>query len=326
MSKKDKKDSLLLKADDKGKKSEGMSRRNFLSLGALTGCAAVCASATNASAQQSFSGWPDSYGMLTDVTKCVGCRSCEAACNKEHGFKEPEVPFTDGSVFEHERRPDANAYTVVNKYENSKDPDKPIFRKIQCNHCLEPACATACPIQAYTKTPEGAVIYDKDLCFGCRYCMIACPFYVPAYDYDSAFEPKIVKCVMCYDRIRDGRAPACAEACPTGAVTFGKRDKLLSLARTKIRNNPDRYIDHIYGELEAGGTSWLYIAGVPFTELGFPEGVPKKPMIELTRSYLDSVPIVFAAWPAIFGLVYGAIRRNDKDEQGDDTSSHGGEK
>jgi Fe-S-cluster-containing dehydrogenase component len=253
--------------------------------------------------------------MLTDFTKCVGCRSCEEACNKEHGLPKPAQPFNDEGVFNEERKPSASAYTVVNRHENPDDPDKPIYRKIQCNHCLEPACATACPIHAYTKTPEGAVIYDKDLCFGCRYCMIACPFYMPAYDYDSAFEPKIVKCVMCHDRLREGRAPACAEACPMGAVTFGKRDKLLRMARHRIEDEPERYISHIYGEHEAGGTSWLYLSSVPFTELGFPEGVPEKPMIELTRNYLDSVPMVFTAWPAIFGLVYGAMRSKEKKQK-----------
>jgi len=299
-------------------RGQGMTRRSFLTIGALGGCAAACSAATNASAQQPLGGWPDSYGMLTDFTMCVGCRSCEKACNEENGLPKPELSFDDERVFNEERRPNASAYTVVNRHENPADPDRPVYRKIQCNHCLEPACATACPIHAYTKTPEGPVIYDKDLCFGCRYCMIACPFYVPAYDYDSAFDPKIVKCVMCYDRIRDGRAPACAEACPMGAVTFGKRDKLLELARHRIEDGPGRYMNHIYGEREAGGTSWLYISGVPFTELGFPEGVPDRPMIELTQNYLDSVPMVFTVWPALFGLVYGAMRRKDKQQDNAD--------
>jgi len=306
-------------AESQGGKGGGISRRGFLKLGAIGGCAAACSAATNASAGQSFGGWPDSYGMLTDFTKCVGCRSCEEACNKENGLPEPGRPFDDEGVFNEERKPSASAYTVVNRHENPENPDRPIYRKIQCNHCLEPACATACPIHAYTKTPEGAVIYDKDLCFGCRYCMIACPFYMPAYDYGSAFDPKIVKCVMCHDRIREGRAPACAEACPTGAVTFGKRDRLLRMARHRIEAEPERYINHIYGEHEAGGTSWLYLSGVPFTELGFPEGVPNRPMIELTRNYLDSVPMVFTVWPAIFGLVYGAMRSKEKQQEEPET-------
>ena len=322
------KDNMIIKRPQGGCKDgrvdgdKGMSRRSFLALGALGGCAAACSTATGAAAQQSFKGWPDSFGMLTDLTRCVGCRSCERACNEENNLPKPDKPFDDGSVFEHERRPDNKAYTVVNRYDSGGSP---VYRKIQCNHCLEPACATACPVHAYTKTPEGAVIYDKDVCFGCRYCMIACPFYVPAYDYDSALEPKIMKCVMCHDRLREGRAPACAEACPMGAVTFGRRDAILKLARKRIEEKPDGYIQHIYGEHEAGGTSWLYISGVPFEDLGFPQGVPEKPMIELTRNYLDSVPMVFTAWPAIFGLVYGAMRRknNESDQKDGDVRSDG---
>jgi Fe-S-cluster-containing dehydrogenase component len=288
-----------------------MDRRKFLALGAMSGCA-VLGNPKKAFAGKSFEGWPKSYGMLTDLTKCAGCRSCEKACNKVNDLPEPDVSFDSDSVFESHRRPDAKTYTVVNRYENPADPGRPVYRKVQCNHCKEPGCATACPIRAYTKTPEGAVMYDEDLCFGCRYCMIACPFYVPAYDYDSPLEPKIVKCILCYDIIKNGGVPACAEACPTGAVTFGRRKDLIRLARKRIMENPDRYIDHIYGEHEVGGTNWVYISGVPFEQLGFPANLPKKPVIELSKGFLSSVSVVFTVWPALFGMVYAAVRHRDK--------------
>lgn len=293
-------------------KAEGISRRGFLTLAGLGGCAMVTGTGAKALANNDFGGWPGSYGMLTDFTKCVGCRSCEAACNEANNLPAPEQPFDSQAVLDSVRRPDNKAYTVVNRYPNPKDPDKPVFRKIQCNHCMEPACATACPIHAYTKTPEGAVIYDEDLCFGCRYCMIACPFYVPAYDYDSAFKPKIVKCILCFDRIREGKAPACSDACPMGAVTFGRRDDLIKLARKRIAAKPDLYIDHIYGEHEVGGTNWIYISHVPFEQLGFPANLPKRPLIELTRGFLNSVPMVFTVWPMLFGVVYAAMRKKDE--------------
>jgi hypothetical protein len=141
--------------------------------------------------------------------------------------------------------------------------------------------------------------------------MIACPFYVPAYDYESALEPKIVKCVLCFDRIKDGGVPACAEACPGGAVTFGKRSDLLKLARQKIEKEPGKYIDHIYGEKEAGGTGWMYISGVPFNKLGFPTNLPEKPLIELTKGFLSAVPTVFIVWPALFGMCYAALKHRE---------------
>ncbi len=294
--------------------NKGLSRRKFLKTVTLVGGTALVGTASSAYAEREFAGWPDRYGMLTDLTACVGCRSCEKACNEANDLPEPEVSFDDGSVFEETRRPDAETYTVVNRYEDPDNPDRPVYRKVQCNHCNEPACASACPIHAYTKTKEGPVLYDPDLCFGCRYCMIACPFNVPAYDYESALEPKIVKCVMCYDRIKEGGIPACAEACPIGAVTFGKRDDLLKLAKKKVLENPDRYIDHVYGEREAGGTGWLYISGMPFEELGFPRDVPMKPPIEYTKGFLGAVPVVFTVWPALFGTIYAALKhREDPD-------------
>lgn len=289
-----------------------LSRRGFLGSIAAAGGIALVGSYKDASASKDFSGWPDRYGCLTDLTACVGCRSCEKACNEANNLPMPDISFEDGSVFKEKRRPTEKSYTVVNQYKNPKDEGRPVYRKVQCNHCNEPACASACPIHAYTKTPEGAVMYDPDKCFGCRYCMIACPFYVPAYDYNSAFEPKIVKCTMCYEtRLKNGNMTACAEACPAGAITFGKRKDLIKLARKKIIEKPDRYIDHIYGEHEAGGTGWMYISGMPFEQLDFPTNLPKKPLIEETKGFLGAVPVVFTVWPAFFGMVYAALRHRE---------------
>lgn len=305
--------------EDKSKQereNSKINRRDFLiGSAAAIGGTALLGSYKDASASKEFSGWPDRFGCLTDLTACVGCRSCEKACNEANNLPKPDVSFDEGSVFKEKRRPTAKAYTVVNQYKNSKDEGRPIYRKIQCNHCNEPACASACPIHAYTKTPEGAVLYDPEKCFGCRYCMIACPFYVPAYDYESAFEPKIVKCVMCHDRIKTGGIPACADACPAGAITFGKRSELINVARKKIMKNPDRYINHIYGEHEVGGTSWMYISGVPFEQLDFPANLPKKPLIEETKGFLGAVPVVFTVWPAMFGMVYAALRHREEIEK-----------
>lgn len=295
-----------------------LSRRGFLGSIAAVGGIALVGGYKDASASKDFSGWPDRFGCLTDLTACVGCRSCEKACNESNKLPAPDISFEDSSVFNEKRRPTEKAYTVVNRYKNPKDEGKPIYRKVQCNHCNEPACASACPIHAYTKTPEGAVVYDPDKCFGCRYCMIACPFYVPAYDYNSAFEPRIVKCTMCYDtRLKNGKMPACAEACPAGAITFGKRSDLIKLARKKIIEKPDRYIDHIYGEHEAGGTGWLYISGVPFEQLDFPTNLPKRPLIEETKGFLGAVPVVFTVWPALFGMVYAALRHRENIDKED---------
>ena len=299
---------------DKQEKVSGISRRKFLGTVSAIGGTALVGSYATASAKE-FGGYPDSYGCLTDLTKCVGCRSCEEACNKANHLPKPKVSFDDKSVLGELRRTTPQAYTVVNRYENPKDKGAPVYRKIQCNHCKEPGCATACPIHAYSKTPEGSVLYDENLCFGCRYCMTACPFSIPAFDYESALEPKIAKCTMCYGRISKGGMPACAEACPAGTITFGKRDELIKVARERIAKNPDKYIDHIYGENEVGGTNWMYISGVPFEKLGFPTNIPNSPLVEQTKGFLGAVPLVFTVWPALFGMCYAALRHRD-DEAG----------
>ncbi len=298
--------------DQAGKKgpSRGVSRRDLLKTLAAAGATAAVGSRAAEAANAKLSGWPDSFGMLTDLTECVGCRTCEAACNQANRLPSPAVPFDEKSVFDQKRRPTAKAYTVVNRYENPESSGKPVYRKVQCNHCLEPGCASACPVRAYRKTPEGAVLYNKDVCFGCRYCMVACPFSVPAYDYESALDPRIVKCTMCNERVKAGGIPACAQACPVGAITFGKRADLLKLAREKIRQKPDRYVDHVFGDHEVGGTSWLYLAGMPFGKLDFPADLPEKPLIEQTKGFLSAVPLVLILWPALLGMCYSATLNN----------------
>jgi Fe-S-cluster-containing dehydrogenase component len=285
---------------------KGISRRRFLAASLACGAATSLTVTKNAMGAGTFEGYPEGMGVLVDLTRCVGCRSCEAACNKEQGLPEPAVPFDDMSVFDEtfhgdqKRRPDENAYTVVNRYDQP-DGERPVFRKIQCNHCNEPACLTSCFVSAYTKTKEGAVVYNSKVCVGCRNCMIACPFQVPAYSYSSAFDPVVKKCIFCYDtRLKYGKPPACVESCPQGVMTFGNRKELIKIGNERIKARPDRYVDHIYGENELGGTGWMYLAGVEFDKVGFDTTVGKEPIISNVKEFLGTVPMVLAIWPALF--------------------------
>ena len=303
-----------------------VNRRDFLRSTAIaTGSVAALSllkRPTEVFAAATTNGRSNGMAALSDTTRCVGCRRCEAACNWVNRLQAPAIPFEDRSVFKDQRRTEPEAFTVVNRYE-SPDLVKPVYRKIQCMHCAEPACATACLVGALKKTPEGAVIYDENLCIGCRYCMTACPFYIPTFEYFDATSPAIRKCTMCYNRIHQGQKPACAEACPVDAITFGKRSDILNVARDRIRKEPQRYIDYVYGEHEAGGTDWLYISGVPFGQLGLPEDLGTTPFIEYTQGFLSVVPLVLIAWPAIFGGIYTWTKRNEqladaaKPEKGD---------
>jgi Fe-S-cluster-containing dehydrogenase component len=265
----------------------------------------------NAAGQKEFPGYPDSSGVLFDAVKCVGCRSCETACNKVNDLPAPEKPFDDLSVLEESRRTDATAHTVVNRY-TPPGASGPVFRKNQCNHCLEPACASACFVKAFMKSELGSVDYNASVCVGCRYCMIACPFEIPAYEYDEAIAPRVMKCTMCRPRLEEGKLPGCVEACPMEALTFGTREELLKIAKARISAYPARYINHVYGEHEMGGTSWLYISGVPFKEIGLREDLGTTPAPKFTKGALSVVPMVTGLWPLLLVGLYTVNKRKDK--------------
>jgi len=289
-----------------------MTRRDFLGKAGIAGAAALAGSSV-AQAQEYFPGWPDRYGVLNDCTLCIGCRRCEEACNRVNGNPPPPIPLEDKSIFNRIRRTDARNFTVVNGFPNP-DHDKPlIYVKKQCMHCNEPACASACLVSAFSKTAAGAVLYNSKVCIGCRYCMAACPFYVPSYEYDSPYTPRVVKCTLCYDRItRDGKLPGCVEVCPVEALTFGKRSDLIRIARERIMKNSDKYLDQIYGEHEVGGTSWMYLSPVPFDKIGFRTDLGVTPYPELTRGFLSSVPLVLTLWPVLFTGVYMFSKRREE--------------
>jgi formate dehydrogenase iron-sulfur subunit len=288
-----------------------ISRRKFLScigaaaVGTTTGALSKAYGASN----KHFKGYPNSFGVLHDITKCIGCRKCEAACNKVNELPEPKKPFDDLSILEEKRRTDEVTHTVVNKFTPGTDP---VFVKKQCNHCLEPACASACFVKAFKKTKSGAVVYDEKLCVGCRYCMVACAFEIPAYEYNNAFTPKVTKCTMCYPRLLEGKLPSCVEACPKGALIFDERDKLIKAAWERIYKYPGQYTEHVYGEHEMGGTSWLYISKHPFSKVGMREDLGKTSAPELTAGPLSAVPIIVGLWPVLLTGVYAISQRKDK--------------
>jgi Fe-S-cluster-containing dehydrogenase component len=287
-----------------------LSRRKFLGWIGAAGMTAAASRKASAATTHHFEGYPDSMAVLHDTTLCIGCRRCEGACNTVNELPAPEVPFTDLTVLEKQRRTTAKTYTVVNQ-----KPGKPggsMFVKNQCNHCLEPACASACFVKAFTKTREGAVVYDASVCVGCRYCMIACPFEIPTYEYDSAFSPRIMKCTLCHPRVIEGKLPGCVESCPTEALVFGRRDDLLKIARQRINRHPGKYVDHIYGEREMGGTSWLYLSAVPFDSIGMRMDLGVTPAPELTAGALGAVPMVVGLWPVLLTGIYAMSKRKEK--------------
>jgi formate dehydrogenase iron-sulfur subunit len=178
-------------------------------------------------------------------------------------------------------------------------------------HCEVPTCVSVCPVAALTKTPEGPVVYDPQRCMGCRYCMMACPFEVPKYQWDRPV-PVVGKCIMCTDRVKVGKPTACAEACPAGATVFGKKEDLIWEARTRIRSKkPGEYVNHIYGLTEAGGTSVMMLSSVPFEKLGLKTDLPADPPAMRTWQVLSNIPDFVGVWAVfLYGIHWITARRD----------------
>ena len=246
---------------------------------------------------------PDYMGVLVDTTLCIGCRKCEEACNRRNHLPRTADSFSDRDVLRTFRRPSESAFTVVNQFPGSPSPDQAglpqTFVKVQCMHCLYPSCVSACIVGALTKESDGAVVYNPTICIGCRYCQVACPFQVPAYEFNEALTPRVRKCEFCADRAkRTGANPACAASCPTEALVFGRRAEMVVMAKERLKRRPDRYVNHVYGEMEVGGTSWLYLTGRPVDEIGLlklPDTAPAHRTEEIQHGIFKygALPIAF---------------------------------
>ncbi|NIQ55107.1 MAG: hydrogenase, partial [Gammaproteobacteria bacterium] len=192
----------------------------------------------------------DAVSVLYDSTRCIGCERCAVGCAEANGCDEALATGPDPRLT-------PRTLTVVRAYETSGG--RKAFRKVQCMHCVDPACVSACMLGAMQKQPDGSVTWNGDLCVGCRYCEIACPFNVPRFEWDTP-TPELTKCELCPERRAAGLPPACVERCHMGALAYGRRDEMLAEARRRIEENPDRYNPEIYGDGEGGGTSVLYLA------------------------------------------------------------------
>ena len=296
-----------------------VSRRDFLKKAGLAGVVspAVGLLPERAIASEAREISDDWVGVLVDLTKCIGCRQCEAACQEANGFDVPtDEELKDTSVFAEHRRPGPHSYTTINRCPRRPEDGmaEPIFVKANCLHCNQPACVSACLVGAFQKLEDGSVVYDAWKCMGCRYCMVACPFQIPTYEYGNVLTPQVRKCTLCSNEgnPNKGGVPACVGTCPKEVMTYGKRSELLERAHEQIRRYPEVYSDHIYGEHEAGGTSWLYLGpkGYTFEELGF-VGLGSSPPPMRTERIQHGIFKYFIpplAWYGLLGAVMWVSR------------------
>ncbi|HSR32631.1 MAG TPA: 4Fe-4S dicluster domain-containing protein [Anaerolineae bacterium] len=258
-------------------------------------------------------------GMLVDLSKCIGCGWCQEACKEWNHLSGPTAGLRSGQA---PSCLSAENWTLPEFKEIEKDGEQVrVFVKRQCMHCVNPACVSACPVGALQKLETGPVTYDPERCIGCRYCMVACPFGIPKFEWDEQL-PRICKCTFCADRQGMGLGPACAAACPAGTLTFGDRIELINEAEARIHKSPDRYVKHIYGKDEIGGTSWTYLSPVPFEELGFPT-LEKEPVTRLSNTVaVYGTPSMAVVVGALLGSVYYFFgRQQGKIEVGDAAST-----
>lgn len=249
---------------------------------------------------------PQALGLLYDTTRCVGCQSCVAACNEANNL----LGDTRWDKLHHSAQ-DLSSFTKnIIKLYRPADGRGYSFVKQQCMHCIDPACVAGCSFKALTKDSKtGIVGWTSSKCMGCRYCEITCPYHIPKFQWEG-WNPRIVKCELCKERIAVGKEPACSTVCPAKAVIFGTREQLLAEAKKRIRENPGKYYENrVFGETDGGGTQALYLSHVAFEKIGLPnlgnESVPEKYLKWQKRAYSYlAVPVV------LYASMVAVIRKN----------------
>jgi Fe-S-cluster-containing dehydrogenase component len=325
-------------------------RRHFLK-GALTGGAALASAAlaSDVCARETHTRPADGLGLLYDATLCIGCKACVAAC-KQANDNPPEFSTQD-QLWDTPLDTSGYTFNVIKMYRNgtmqTKDAevDGFAFMKTSCMHCADPSCVSACPVSAMTKDPvTGIVSYDADICVGCRYCVVACPFGIPKYQYDSP-TGKIAKCELCRHRTKDGHYSACAEVCPTGATLYGKTAELLAEAKRRIALEPGsvtqyprgklggvdqsyegsvgKYLKHVYGEKEYGGTQVLKLSAVNFAKVGMPD-LPPNSSASTSETIQHSLYGGLMLPVVVLGALSFIAKKNVHDEE-DSTANGNGE-
>ena len=257
-----------------------------------------------------------SVGVLYDSTLCIGCEQCIRGCAEANECDEELATSAHARLT-------TRSLTVLERCESG---DRTAYLKVQCMHCVDPACVSACMLGAMQKGADGAVTWNGDLCVGCRYCEIACPFNVPRFEWDTPL-PALHKCELCPERRARGELPACVERCRRGALSYGPREALLAEAHRRVESDPGRYNSKVYGEHDGGGTQVLYLArsGVAFSDFGLPElGTESVPALPETIQH--TLYKGFVAPLALFGILAAVVRRNTRKLHAEEVAAHGHER
>jgi len=260
--------------------------------------------------------------ILYDATLCTGCRGCQVACKSWNGLS-GETTTNRGS---YENPPSLSSDTWLKiGFAETDHGGKPgwLFTRQACMHCTGAVCLEVCPTKAVYRNANGFVSYDRDLCSGCGYCTDFCPFRAPQGDRNVLTgNARMDKCTMCTspgsDRIGDGELPACVKTCPTGALVFGDRDRLVSDGKARVSSlaangSPDAYL---YGEKEMRGLHVLYVLGDRPAAYGLPENPEAPPLVLAWKDIVQPLGwFVGAATLLGLSMNYIVARANVKKEE-----------
>ncbi len=295
---------------------KSQSRRDFFKMLGLGG-ATLLASSVPAMANEKKWVNDEALGMLYDATMCVGCKACMATCKRVNGdygsLSYERASFDPDGLWDAPQDLSGSTRTLIKLCKESDS--RWSYVKYSCMHCQKPSCVSVCPVSAMTKDKvTGVVDYNKDTCIGCRYCQVACSFTIPKFQWEKTL-PQIVKCDLCKNtNLREKGITACAEVCPVGAITFGKRKDLLAIAHERLQDNPGRYIHHVYGEHELGGTNHLYLSALAFDKLGLPT-LPDNAPAEFSEKIQHTIYKGFVAPVALYSALCFIALKNQKEQE-----------
>jgi len=256
------------------------------------------------------------YIKLVDVTKCTGCRGCQVACKQWNELPGEQHLYTGSLQSSKDLTP--NTWCLIRFDEvEKKGKLNWLMRHDACMHCETPACVKACPTGSLSKTDEGAVVHNKKTCIGCKSCVVNCPFDIPRYSKETE---TVAKCSLCYDRITDGKNPACVTACPTGCLTFGTKEAMLE----KAAKRAEKVGGFIYPNNPKYETHLLYVmpGTVEVTDFSHTNPNPKMPATVLWWKNLFK-PLTLIGMGGVIGmaalhyLIKGPHRVHEKKEGGE---------
>ncbi len=264
---------------------------------------------------------------LIDVSKCIGCKACQAACLEWNNLRE-EVGINRG-VYDNPHDLTENTWTLM-RFTEWENPDSGnlewLIRKDGCMHCADPGCLKACPSPgAIVQYNNGIVDFVSENCIGCGYCVKGCPFNIPRI---SKADHKAYKCTLCSDRVSVGQAPACAKACPTGAIVFGTKQAMLDHAQGRIADLKSRGFKNagIYDPPGVGGTHVMYVlhhADKPQLYANLPNNPRISQVVELWKGLTKYAGMAVVGFAAAFAFVHATVaRRNDVSRAEDREAEH----